>query len=258
MLKFLQIFTVAMRVYDAAVDRIDKRREAKREKARAEEAARVQELAEAIRRGDDAAGGDGSLGAPSTGKDVIDEQGVYRMAPGKMIGGVYYPRHFSTTEFNQMALGGENWWPLMEPTLVAILDTLRDQWGGAVVISPVLGALGRRGGKRSDHNVDVTGTVRAADVFVHLPSGEPVNTREKADAVVDAAVRAGANAIGVYPHWINGRGAQQCGFHIGWRADLVGAEYVASWGMVRDVPRGVHRTTSLITALARVGKPPGQ
>lgn len=245
MIKILTLLARAWSLYDTLQQRAADKAKAKKQ----EEADRVQAVADEIRRVEN---------TQAQEKKLIDSDGVFRMAPGRVMGGLYYPKHFTTLEFNQTAMGGENWWPHMEPVLIAILDTLRESWGGPITISPVIGALGRRQGDttKSDHNIDVTGKVRAADVFIAHPDKSPVNDRETAERLVDLAIQCGANAIGVYPHWRNAKGEVQCGFHIGWRPDLVGADYIATWGMVRTTMTGPQHTVSMIDALAQIGRIP--
>lgn len=125
--------------------------------------------------------------------------------------------HFTPAEF----VREEDWWPLMSPRLLVLLDVFRYRWGDTVRISPHRRALGRRLGMESfsDHNVDQWGEVRGVDVL-------PRNFRTRTDArtAVELATRLGFTSIGVYPHWL-----PSPGLHLGVRADRnMGAP--ATWG----------------------------
>lgn len=143
--------------------------------------------------------------------------------------------HFTAAEFRR---GGTDWGPLMHTRLLVILDLFRFRWGAAVHISPHAAALGRRlgAGVLSDHNVDVHGTVNAADV---MPDG--MVSRADAERAVRLAIEVGATAIGVYPHWQPG-----AGLHLAHRAKCrPGAP--ALWGAVKRDGRQVY--TSIDEAL---------
>lgn len=157
--------------------------------------------------------------------------------------------HFSASEFDLTSVGGENWWPYMSSDVLRALDSLRELWGLPIRISPVAGALGRRLGlvASSDHNFDRWEEVRAVDVFV-----EGVETPAQAMEVLKLARACGFNALGVYPHWRNSRGEQQCGFHFGVRP---GVAQEATWGMVREHLMGSHRTVAMSEAVKVVGIP---
>ena len=158
-------------------------------------------------------------------------------------------RYFKPREFDLTPYGGEIWWPLMDKQLLQLLDKLRDRWGRPIRISPHRGALGRRKGANSlsDHNIDVHSRVMCADVFV-----EGVDTRHDATALIDAAEAVGLNAIGLYPHWLNGSGEQQTGFHLGRRPGLT---RVARWGKIRTERGGPQKQVGQSEALAYVGVP---
>ncbi len=95
-------------------------------------------------------------------------------------------RYFTPSEFG-------DWWPQMSTKLLMQLDEFRHQLGVPVMISPAPGALGRNDGPSlSQHNVDMWGEVRAADVMFQGV------TLEKA---VEVAKEVGFSGIGAYPDW---------------------------------------------------------
>lgn len=96
-------------------------------------------------------------------------------------------RNFKPAEFRE-------WWSLMDPRLLGVLDRFRDDWGARVDISPHSDALGRRLGpdSNSQHNVNVWRTVRAADIF---PQGL---SEDEFPRAYDCAKSAGATGIGFY------------------------------------------------------------
>lgn len=144
--------------------------------------------------------------------------------------------HFSASEFRE-------WWPLMSPRLLTMLDLLRFRLGRGIEISPHPRALGRRlgPGKMSEHNVDEWGEVLAVDAFV---SG--INSPELARVVTVEATRLGFTGIGVYPEWTNPDGVRQVGFHLGVRPNRqMGAP--ATWGYVGG------EMVSMKAALAAIG-----
>ena len=161
---------------------------------------------------------------------------------------LYLP-NFPAHEFNLTKFGGEDWWPKMSRKVLESLQAVRNFHGQPVSISPHKAALGRRNGpaSASDHNIDRWGEVRCADVF---PAN--VSTPDDARKFVDMAFRAGFNSVGVYPHWRNGRGQQQCGFHLGFRPD---ATRNATWGFVRETLHGPQRMVGMEEALSLVGSP---
>ena len=100
----------------------------------------------------------------------------------------HVPRHFAPHEFGP-------WANMIHPAQLFALDVLREKLGSPVVISPAAGSLGRRlGGSSSLHNVDVHGTVHAADVLLPVWWG----VEEGFDAARDLRLFSG---IGVYPFW---------------------------------------------------------
>lgn len=88
-----------------------------------------------------------------------------------------------------------DWFDLMNPRLLDIMEEFRAQWGAPCVISSVDGALGRHLGaeKTSSHNVDYWGTVNAVDLF---PRG--MDTEEDLKRAFECAKLAGASGIGLY------------------------------------------------------------
>lgn len=134
--------------------------------------------------------------------------------------------HFRAAEFRR---GGVQWFLVMDPRLLVLLDTFRFMWGRPVAISQHPAALGRHlSDSRSDHNVDRDGTVYAADVH---PIG--MDTRERAEQAIELARSIGFTAIGVYPHW-----QPRPGLHLGTRRDRRPGK-PAEWGAVRRDDRQV-------------------
>lgn len=117
-------------------------------------------------------------------------------------------RYFTPSEFGE-------WWPLMSTDLLTKLDEFRHRLGVPVRISPHPRAIGRYDGvtNASQHNVDMWGEVRAADVMF-----EGV-TLERAYQV---AKEVGFSGIGAYPHW-----QPTQGLHLDVRPSALG--YVATW-----------------------------
>lgn len=126
--------------------------------------------------------------------------------------------HFVETEFGE-------WHLMMSPRLLVCLDILRHRWGKKISISPAEGSLGRRLGPQntSQHNVDVWGEVRAADV---MPAG--IITDADAYAFYVLATECGFTGIGVYPSW-----QPNPGFHLDVRTDRKPGD-PATWGGVLD------------------------
>lgn len=87
----------------------------------------------------------------------------------------------------------------MNSDLLLKLDEFRHRWGAPVMISPVDGALGRHAGdsSQSQHNVDLFGEVRAADVFPRVGSGF-IQTEGERRRAYRIAVEVGFTGIGVY------------------------------------------------------------
>ena len=83
----------------------------------------------------------------------------------------------------------------MSPHLLNVLDNFREDWGDRVFISTHPQALGRRLGpnSHSQHNVDLWGQVRAADLF---PDG--MNTPDDFARAYECAKSAGASGVGIY------------------------------------------------------------
>ena len=138
---------------------------------------------------------------------------------GALLGFVERPqlRYFQPAEFGE-------WWPYMAPDLLTKLDEFRARLGVPVMISPAQGALGRHAGASlSQHNVDMWGEVRAADV---MPLGVSLaRAYEVARAV-------GFSGIGLYPDW-----RPHPGLHLDVRPGPL-----ALWsGMLDDEGRQVYR-----------------
>ena len=135
--------------------------------------------------------------------------------------------HFDQSEFVTVYLDEHgrqhsmDWWPLMSPRLLVMLDIFRHRWGAPVMISPNRIALGRYLGEdnASEHNVDRWAAVLAADVF---PAG--MDTAEDMRLAVKTARSIGFTGIGVYPHW-----QPSPGLHLGVRPNLRMGE-PAYWG----------------------------
>lgn len=106
-------------------------------------------------------------------------------------------KYFKQAEFREF-------WTLMDPRLLIVMDEFRELWDGLVIISPATGAIGRSDGEKSFHNYKIHGTVKAVDL---MPKGM-TNKGHFAHAV-DCATRAGALGVGIYPDWM-----PQPGIHI--------------------------------------------
>ena len=86
------------------------------------------------------------------------------------------------------------WFDQMSPKLLNVIDGFREEWGAPVSVSKSAHALGRYAGdSKSQHNVDLWGEVRAADLF-------PKAMNDAADfaKAYECAKRAGASGIGIY------------------------------------------------------------
>lgn len=132
--------------------------------------------------------------------------------------------YFTDDEFRQ-------WLDMMHAELLTKVDLFRHRWGAPVHISPVVGAIGRDGGKStSGHNWEYWGEVMAVDV---LPAG--IETRADAERAVRIAHECGFRDIGFYPHW-----SPSPGLHLGTRPTNR-MDDPATWGGYRD-ENGKQRT----------------
>lgn len=92
----------------------------------------------------------------------------------------------------------------MSPKLLKTMDKFRELTGSPVFISPVEGGLGRFGGdSHSQHNVDMWGEVKAADMFPTVPANNAkgwklVETEEERQFIYEKALEAGFTGIGLY------------------------------------------------------------
>lgn len=100
-------------------------------------------------------------------------------------------KNFQPSEFR-------GWHRLMDPKLLLVLDRFRDEWGKPVAVSPAEGAIGRRLNPPniSYHNISKWGLVKAIDV---MPDG--LRSGSDFRKVFEAAKKAGATGIGLYPDW---------------------------------------------------------
>lgn len=144
--------------------------------------------------------------------------------------------NFTPQEFRE-------WWPMMSPRLLTMLDVLRFRLSRGITISPHPRSLGRRLGpdSHSEHNVDHWGEVLAVDCFI-----DNVTTEAQARQIVERATKLGFTGIGVYPEWTNSRGEQQVGFHLGVRPNRDMGN-PASWGWLGG------KMVSMETALRAIG-----
>ena len=135
-----------------------------------------------------------------------------------------------------------DWWPMMNPRVLILLDVFRHMRCAPVEISPHRRALGRPGwpNQGSDHAIDARGQVDAADV---LPAGMTYRTAAERD--IDLAVRIGFTAIGFYPHW-----TPSPGLHLGVRPGRRMGK-PAMWGAINI--DGVQTYVSLDQALSAAG-----
>lgn len=160
---------------------------------------------------------------------------------------------FKPYEFDRTSLGEPDWLPLMSQEVLTRLDSLRSLLNAPIMISPVRGALGRYlGASFSDHNVEKWGEVRAADIFPTIDQ-----TSDSAKQFLELCKEAGFSAIGCYPHWRNGHGNQQVGFHVGWRPERTPQD-PALWGMVKPTHRSSQQMVSIWEAFENVGLRPGE
>lgn len=144
--------------------------------------------------------------------------------------------YFDRSEF----VRDEDWFPLMSPRLLVLLDTFR-HLTGKCIISPNKDAIGRRDDTDSQHNVEKWGEVRAVDVF---PTMEPRGLKEKwkiegeedgyfldslAEEWVYQAKKIGFTGIGIYPNWTY-KGEQRPGMHLDVRDGTPGDP--VTWGRI--------------------------
>lgn len=126
---------------------------------------------------------DGDAHQQAQGRAILVQ--LLKRADGRVS---HVPKHFAPHEFGP-------WANMIHPALLFALDVLREKLGAAVVISPAAGSLGRRlGGSSSLHNVDVHGTVHAADVLLPMAWGAAGGF----EAARELRLFSG---IGVYPFW---------------------------------------------------------
>lgn len=144
--------------------------------------------------------------------------------------------YFSMSEFRE-------WYDLMSPRLLTMLDVFRHLIDQPIHISDHPNALGRRLGmsKQSSHNVDVWGQCLAVDCFI-----EGVTTQDDARQVVQLAKRIGFTGIGVYPDWRNNEGIHQVGFHFDVRPTKKMGN-PSQWGFVRGKMVDIHTAIEAIT-----------
>lgn len=144
--------------------------------------------------------------------------------------------YFTPAEFIR---DGVQWYPVMDQRLLVAVDILRHQWGQPIDISPAAGALGRHLGQtsKSQHNVDVHGTVRAMDV---MPRG--MDDVHAVNDFLHLAEQCAFGGIGIYPDW-----QPRPGVHLDVRHDAVPG-YPARWGALDD-PFGVQQYVSMNEAL---------
>ena len=115
------------------------------------------------------------------------------LGAGYVIAGLAQPKlkNFSAGEFGLF-------YPLIEDDLLYKLDELREQWGRAINISPVEGAVGRVDEHDSEHNIIKNlGVTRAVDVFPVGSTGGSM-TQDEAEQFVALSRAVGFTGIGVY------------------------------------------------------------
>jgi len=150
-------------------------------------------------------------------------------------------RYFKPEEFERRTARDAplvNWWQFLDPDVVYALDKLRHTYGNPIIISPADGTIGRVGKENfySDHYCDVDSDpprlVRALDVMPIVITQNEARAglaREQAFRISLAAIGAGFNAIGLYPHW-----KPYPGFHLGIRRGTVTMPASTSlWGNVK-------------------------
>lgn len=125
--------------------------------------------------------------------------------------------YFKPHEFRR---GEAEWFCMMSPRLLVLLDLLRFRWGRPIHLSAAAGAIGRHAGPEHDsqHNVDLWHEVRALDV---IPEG--LTERDHLNRFYRLAAECGFTGIGFYPQW------HQPGFHLDAREDRLPG-YPATWG----------------------------
>jgi hypothetical protein len=136
--------------------------------------------------------------------------------------------HLQYFDDDEFVNGHGDWWPMMSPRLLVLLDVLRFRLGRRISISNSDFALGRnlKDASDSEHNVDKWGEVLAADVFI---SG--IYTTAEARSIVREATKIGFTGIGVYADTNNNYGSKQVMFHLGVRSTSSMGE-PATWGRV--------------------------
>lgn len=145
---------------------------------------------------------------------------------------LYYPRFFSRMEFGEWAAD-------MDIALLVLLDAFRARWGQPVYISKAPGAIGRRAGTNSQHDLTTWGTVRAVDVH---PSGILVaDDLRKAQRL---AIETGFTGVGVYPHW-----KPRPGLHVDVRRGHNPGQ-PALWGGIRRTPESQQEYVSADEAIS--------
>ena len=135
------------------------------------------------------------------------------------------PEHFRPKEFKNRS---GDWWPLMSPRTITMLDILRYRSGRAIEISNNGYSLGRYLGpsKMSAHNIDQWDECLAVDCFV-----KGVYTKPQAKHIVQLAIQCGFTGIGVYTDTTNNTGEKQVMFHFDSRPnEMMGVP--ATWGRV--------------------------
>lgn len=97
-------------------------------------------------------------------------------------------QYFTPSEFRE-------WYQLMSPRLLTLMDVLRFTLNKPIVISPHKDALGRKLGPQSQscHNVDVWGEVLACDFFCPW-----INGQDQVRHVFNLMRELGFTGIGVY------------------------------------------------------------
>ena len=112
-------------------------------------------------------------------------------------GAIVLMRRDSMKYFKPVEFGG--WYPQLASELKKKLDKFRELTGEPVMISPVVGAVGRHAGpdNQSAHNIDYWGEVLAVDIFPKI-NGLFITTLEQLEIAYKAARDAGFTGIGLY------------------------------------------------------------